>query len=103
MTLSLPPLYASLPVTEKEKEILYMRQITGVHGSYGRYVGSLKVEFIHVEGKGWKYRIHTLKKTGYETSSGIIESSKYMSSDGQALNRAENMCDLYHMACVEYD
>lgn len=102
-TFQLPPLYADLPLTEVEKQILYQKQIMGTPGSYGKHIGSLKVEFIqHSNGK-WSYKIHTHKKTGYETSPGFIESKPKAVSNGQAENRAEDMADLYWMACNEND
>lgn len=98
----LPPLYNDLPLSQIEKEILYMKQITGTPGSYGKFIGSLKVEFIDT-GKGWKYKIHTHKKTGYETSPGFIESKPRFSYNGAAESGADKMADLYWMACNEND
>lgn len=103
-TIQLPPLYADLPLTENEKQILYLKQITGTPGSYGKNIGSLKVEFIQHSPSGkWAYKVHTHKKTGYETSPGFIESKPSFSYNGAAESGADKIIDLYWMACNEND
>lgn len=101
--MNIPPRFANLPLSESERQILYMKEISGIPGSYGKYIDGLRVEFIRHTFGGWSYKIHTHKRTLYETSPGFIESKPRFNYDGPALHAAQKTIDLYWMACNETD
>jgi len=95
--------FENLNLTDSEKEICFMDEISNRTASYCRYIGSLKVEFL-VNAKGyWSYKMHTNKKTGYETSPGLIESKFRFPYSGKAESAAIDMEDCYWCACNEND
>lgn len=95
--------FDGLDLTDSEKEILWLGEIAFMTAAYGKNIGPLNVEYV-VNDKGqWAYRMHTRKKTGYETSPGLIESKFKFSYNGAAESAAKKMADLYWIACNEND
>lgn len=93
----------TINLNEREKEILWRGEITSRQFSYGRFIDALRVEILVNDKNLWAYRIHTKVKTGYETSPSLIESKFKFSYDSQACNAAQQVIDLYWMACNKND
>jgi hypothetical protein len=80
------PRFANLNLTDSEKNILYMSEIMGERGSFGKIIQACKVDFIETNGY-WTYKVYT--------RTGVIESKRKFNSHGIAENAAEKTIE-YH-------
>lgn len=90
-------------LTDREKHVLYIAEITTHKYSFCSNIGPLKVEYLINEKGQWAYRIYTHERTILETSPNIIESKFVFWYDSKAKAAAEKMTELYWMACNKND